>query len=46
MSGPTTGTEGARQAPTTQSLTHLVIGPAGSTQDADTKALHKRPVLT
>lgn len=31
-SGPSQRTEGARQAPTTQSLTHLAMRPAGSTQ--------------
>lgn len=42
MSGPSQRTEGARQAPTTLSLTHLAIKPAGS----KTKAVHKHPVLT
>lgn len=46
MSGPSQRTEGAHEDPTIQSLTHLAIRPAGSTQDAETKALHKHPVLT
>lgn len=46
MSGPSQRTEGAHNAPTIQSLTHLVTRPAGSMQDAETKALHKYPVLT
>lgn len=40
MSGPTTGPEGAQQAPTSQPLTHLGNRPA------ETKAPHKRPKLT
>lgn len=46
MSGPSQRTEGAHKAPTIQSLTHLVMRPAGSMQDAETKALRKHPVRT